>query len=146
MGGVAVGCRIAVVSSYGSGAHGTVNAGRQVTGLRHTNAIFGLTFAKCSGLSHTNSYAVGCVIFTRTSEPLQFQHFMVQLRFVQRPFHTFQSPTPQPTTHSAGAGALIKPKNHRLDRSKPCRAEWRPKRFRCINRWCSDLPKKTSPK
>ena len=38
------------------------------------------------------------------------------------------------------------PLNHHLERSKRCRADWRAKCFRCINRWCSEKPKKTPPK
>ena len=55
------------------------------------------------------------------------------------------APRLRPTTHPAGANALPKPKNHHLERSKPCRAGWWRKATMCINRWCREKPKKTPP-
>ena len=56
---------------------------------------------------------------------------------------TVHSPSILPSAHVVGARVLLKPKNYPLEHSKQRRARWWPKRFRCINRWCSEKPKKT---
>ena len=59
---------------------------------------------------------------------------------------TATNPSPLSLAHSVGEKVLRKPKNRHLEQSKPGRAErWR-KAFMCINRWCSEKPKKTPPK
>ena len=59
---------------------------------------------------------------------------------------TSTSPSTLSPAHAVGKVALLTPKNHHLEHSKPGRAErWR-KAFMCINRWCSEKPKKTPPK
>ena len=77
------------------------------------------------------------------TEPTLCIHGAVAVRH-RRQF-TVHSPSILPSAHVVGARVLLKPKNYPLEHSKQRRARWWPKRFRCINRWCSEKPKKTPP-
>ena len=57
-----------------------------------------------------------------------------------------RAPPPDKRPITSMPKALPEPSKHHLEHSEPCSAERWPKRFMCINRWCSEKPEKTLPK
>ena len=78
--------------------------------------------------------------------PLVIQHSWCSLWCECTCHCTFRSPSPRPVMHRIAATALLEPKNHHLEHSIPCRAEWRPKIFHVQKQVVQRKARKKDPK